>query len=614
MLTNPRTINHGFDYTGVNLRRTMTTPQSGNYQYTYDKERNLKSILFPSGKEIGNTYINGLLTAITPPEDVTNYTYACSSNLLDATRGIEKVTYGYDGSLLITDTRTGLINQTIGYSFNNDFRLSSLTYGGATQALAFDNDGLLTGAGAFTITRNAQNGLPITVSDGALTTSRTFSGYGELDGSAYIVGGANKYSYTLTRDLTGRITQKVETLEGVTDTYDYGYDTNGRLIEVKKNSVIIETYTYDANGNRQTETNTLRSINRSYTVSAEDHVITAGTEAYQFNADGFLTNKTTPAGTMTTTYSSRGELLSATIPNAITITYDHDPMGRRITKRVNGTITEKYLWKDAITLLAVYDASDNLIMRFNYADGRLPVSMIYNGSTYYLAYDQVGSLRTVTDTSGTIVKKIDYDSFGSIISDTNPTMKVPFGFASGLHDRDTNLVRFGVRDYDPAIGRWTAKDPIDFAGGDTNLYGYVLNDPVNLFDPFGLVQWLARKHDPPAIGSTKAWRGFHPGDPVMKFFERYVPNFYETSKHHDAILTCLGVEDPWHGLSNITVNVLTMPIAFETALLANIYQSLPGNFIITAMFSYIYQTLSEISDYGSDTGPAYPLSLYLFIR
>ena len=35
------------------------------------------------------------------------------------------------------------------------------------------------------------------------------------------------------------------------------------------------------------------------------------------------------------------------------------------------------------------------------------------------------------------------------------------------------LVRFGARDYDPTIGRWTAKDPIDFAGGDTNLYGYV---------------------------------------------------------------------------------------------------------------------------------------------
>lgn len=65
---------------------------------------------------------------------------------------------------------------------------------------------------------------------------------------------------------------------------------------------------------------------------------------------------------------------------------------------------------------------------------------------------------------------------------------MPFGFAGGLHDRDTGLVRFGYRDYDPDTGRWTAKDPILFAGGDTDLYGYCLNDPVNKIDPDG--EWV----------------------------------------------------------------------------------------------------------------------------
>ncbi|MFH2044280.1 MAG: RHS repeat-associated core domain-containing protein, partial [Pseudomonadota bacterium] len=124
-----------------------------------------------------------------------------------------------------------------------------------------------------------------------------------------------------------------------------------------------------------------------------------------------------------------------------------------------------------------------------YADGRLPVSMTKGGSAYYFLYDQVGTLKAVSDSSGNIIKQIDYDSFGNIISDTNPGFTVPFGFAGGLHDRDTGLVRFGYRDFDPSIGRWAAKDPIDFAGGDPNLYGYVLNDPVNLVDPFGLVNW-----------------------------------------------------------------------------------------------------------------------------
>ncbi len=75
-----------------------------------------------------------------------------------------------------------------------------------------------------------------------------------------------------------------------------------------------------------------------------------------------------------------------------------------------------------------------------------------------------------------------------IPEDTNPAFTVPFGFAGGLYDRDTGLFRFGFRDYDPETGRWTAKDPIGFAGGDTDLYGYCLNDPVNWVDLWGLTQ------------------------------------------------------------------------------------------------------------------------------
>ena len=63
---------------------------------------------------------------------------------------------------------------------------------------------------------------------------------------------------------------------------------------------------------------------------------------------------------------------------------------------------------------------------------------------------------------------------------------INFGFAGGLYDQDTKLTRFGYRDYDAETGKWTAKDPIRFNGGDVNLYGYVLGDPVNFVDPEGL--------------------------------------------------------------------------------------------------------------------------------
>ncbi len=71
------------------------------------------------------------------------------------------------------------------------------------------------------------------------------------------------------------------------------------------------------------------------------------------------------------------------------------------------------------------------------------------------------------------------------MADTDPGFQ-PFGFAGGVYDADTKLVRFGARDYDSRSGRWAAKDPIRLRGGDANLYGYVLNDPVNGNDPLGL--------------------------------------------------------------------------------------------------------------------------------
>ena len=158
---------------------------------------------------------------------------------------------------------------------------------------------------------------------------------------------------------------------------------------------------------------------------------------------------------------------------------------------MDDTIVKKYLWHGFTRLLAVYDGNENLLMRFEYADGRMPVAMTKDGSTYYLTYDQVGSLRVVADASGNVVKRIDYDSFGNIINDTDPSFTIPFGFAGGLHDRNTGLVRFGYRDYDPDIGRWTAKDPILFGGGYVDLYGYCLNDPVNFVDPTGeIVGWV----------------------------------------------------------------------------------------------------------------------------
>ncbi len=119
-------------------------------------------------------------------------------------------------------------------------RVGSIGYAGGVESFLYDNDGLLTGAGPFTITRNASNGLPEAVSDGTTTQTRTFSGYGEVDSVGYSVSAAAPYSWSVTRDNAGRITQKVENIGVDTVTWDYTYDLMGRLETVYKDSILAE--------------------------------------------------------------------------------------------------------------------------------------------------------------------------------------------------------------------------------------------------------------------------------------------------------------------------------------------------------------------------------------
>ena len=113
--------------------------------------------------------------------------------------------------------------------------------------------------------------------------------------------------------------------------------------------------------------------------------------------------------------------------------------------------------------------------------------MLCQGQLYNVVKDPLGHVRVIDNAdTGQAIQRINYDPFGNVLLDTNPGFQ-PFGFAGGLYDPQTKLVRFGARDYDPEIGLWTAKDPLNFAGGDTNLYAYAGNDPINNIDPSGEV-------------------------------------------------------------------------------------------------------------------------------
>jgi YD repeat-containing protein len=169
VLTNPVDVSHSFGFNTVNLNSSYTTPLSGSYSYVYDKDRHLLQTNFPSGKQIFNVYDNTRLSQIQTPEGNIDFTYLCGMKIDSITKGTESITYDYDGKLVTSEVLSGTLNQSLGYTYNNDFDVSGFAYAGHTENYSYDNDGFLTAAGNFNITRNSGNGLPEVVSGGELT-------------------------------------------------------------------------------------------------------------------------------------------------------------------------------------------------------------------------------------------------------------------------------------------------------------------------------------------------------------------------------------------------------------------------------------------------------------
>ena len=244
-------------------------------------------------------------------------------------------------------------------------------------------------------------------------------------------------------------------------------------------------YGYDPNGNRISFTSGTTIINGSY--DDQDRLVSYGNNSYIYTANGELASKADASGTTKYGYDEFGNLAVVVLPNGTRIDYTIDGQNRRVGKKVNGTLVQGFLYEGQLRPIAELDGAGNIVSRFVYGTHlNVPDYIIKNGNTYRIITDHLGSPRMIADAnSGVIVEQISYDEFGNVVQDTNPGFQ-PFGFAGGIYDNDTKLVRFGARDYDAITGKWTAKDPVLFNGGDTNLLNYTLADPVNWIDPLGL--------------------------------------------------------------------------------------------------------------------------------
>ncbi|HEX7048413.1 MAG TPA: RHS repeat-associated core domain-containing protein [Gammaproteobacteria bacterium] len=487
-ITPPGRLPHGFTHTIMDQQGSYTPPPLGEEfaatHYLYNLDKQLELVTRSDGQTIDFIYgsVTGKLDALQVSNGAYVFDYSPETGRLTSLTapGGETLAYGYEGFLVTSIASAGTINGTVGFDYDDNFWSRGVTVNGVRIDYDYDQDGLVTRAGDMSITRDGI-GLPDTASLGVVATDNNVNTFGELDDVTAAVSGADIYEVDYERDKLGRITRKIETVEGVTTTYDYTYDLAGRLDTVSENGTQVRNYEYDSNGNRT-------HINGGLvgTYDDQDRLLSREGCSYQYTGNGELDTRTCDTETLDVDYDVLGNLRHAELPDGTQIDYVIDGQNRRIGKKVNGELAQGFLYQDQLNPVAELNGVGNVVARFIYVEKpHVPSYMLKGGNTYRIISDHLGSPRLVIDTvTGEIVQRMEYDVWGNVILDTNPGFQ-PFGFAGGVYDRDTGLTRFGARDYDPVTGRWTAKDPKGLYGG-LNVYAYAENDPINRFDIFGM--------------------------------------------------------------------------------------------------------------------------------
>ena len=467
--------------------------------YVYDEDGKLLRTVYPDASAVQMIYdtdncnctSGSRVKSIAYDRGIITYNYnSQSGHVMSVTKTTgDTLSYTYDGSLPKSETWKGSaiggVNGNVALTYNNDFRVTEQKINNANSVVfAYDKDGLMTQAGAQKMKYNSAGQL---VADtlGNITGAYTYTDFGELKTYTAQRSGTTIFSTDYTRDDLGRITQISETADGSSKTLNYVYDTAGRLIEAKKDGSVTAKYVYDSNGNRLAKVVGSDSTKGIY--DEQDRLLQYGNEHYLYNKNGYLTTKYSGLDTTKYTYDNLGNLLLVSLPDGTNIEYVVDANNRRIAKKVDGNVVKRWLFSGELTPIAELDSIGNVTARFVYGTkSNVPDYVIKNDTTYKVVSDHLGSVREVINlTTGALVKKVDYDEYGVVLSQTG-NVEMPFGYTGGLYEEQTKLVRFGARDYNATTGRWNAKDPIGFNGGDYNLYGYVITDPINKNDNQGL--------------------------------------------------------------------------------------------------------------------------------
>jgi RHS repeat-associated protein len=208
-------------------------------------------------------------------------------------------------------------------------------------------------------------------------------------------------------------------------------------------------------------------------------------------------------------YDCANELTRVTLTNQWKVEYSYDGFGRRRIRKESSWVGGA--WLAANEVHYVYDGMRVVQERsvlntptVTYTRGLdlsgtpegaggvggLLARTDVNGSAYYHT-DGNGNVTMLVDGSGNVQARYLYDSFGNTLGMWGALATAnSYRFSSKEIDWRTGQYYYGFRFYDPNLQRWLNRDPIAELGG-INLYDYVANNPINYFDPFGLVTVVA---------------------------------------------------------------------------------------------------------------------------
>ncbi|MEO8017122.1 MAG: RHS repeat-associated core domain-containing protein [Pseudomonadota bacterium] len=545
----------------------ITDPVSGNTLFGYDVNDNLTSVTDPRSLVTSYTYtgFGDLKTQTSPDTGLTTNVYDSGGNLDTSTDSRGAITdYNYDAANRVTSasfTKSGVTDQTVSYAYdagtNQKGHLTSASDGSHTLAWTYDTKGRITGKGqtvggttlAIGYGYNASGQLSSNILPSGATLTFGYNPNGQvtsltLNGVTTILSGitydpfgpingwtwGNGTGVTRNFDTDGKVTQ-IDTgaganlktyayddafrITGISDagnsalSWTYGYDALDRLNAASKTGT-TQGWTYDANGNRLTETGTTPS---TYTNAGSSNRVSSITgslpRTYAYDTAG---NTLSYAGA-TFTYNNRGRMASAS-NGGVTATYIYNALGQRIA-RTASSVTTLYAYDEAGHLAGEYTGAGALIQETVWL-GDIPVATLRpNGSggviVYYVHADHLNTPRLVTDTGNNIRWRWDSDPFGAAQPNENPASLGVFQFnlrfPGQQYDPVVGLHYNYFRDYDPAVGRYAESDLIGLRGG-TNTYAYANGDPALQTDPRGLLvsgEWIRSPKFNIADVGTDGW-------------------------------------------------------------------------------------------------------------